>query len=163
MDKGIIQEAISRVIDRANKEGNVRQIMGAAKILEVLKNEVDKGFRDLTEKQLAGEVSSVYPLHIVRDIVSAWILEVDPSNMYSFEKRLTTIERGILGVLLTNRNNPVEIAVMNESVWEGEANEINIRTNIYRLRDTLGDDLGNRIKTVRGVGYMYSDSFSNTK
>lgn len=74
---------------------------------------------------------------------------------------LTPKEFSMLEFMLYNRNRAISRFNMAEHVW-GDAFDPfimsnNIDVHIKNLRRKLGDEKGNIIKTVRGVGYMIQD------
>ncbi|HHO49226.1 MAG TPA: response regulator transcription factor [Desulfobacteraceae bacterium] len=75
---------------------------------------------------------------------------------------LTPKEFSLLEFLLYNRNRAISRFSLAEHVW-GDAFDPftmsnNIDVHIKNLRRKIGDDQGTLIRTVRGVGYMITDS-----
>jgi DNA-binding response OmpR family regulator len=75
---------------------------------------------------------------------------------------LTPKEFSLLEFLLYNRNRAISRFSLAEHIW-GDAFDPftmsnNIDVHIKNLRRKIGDDQGTLIRTVRGVGYMITDS-----
>lgn len=69
---------------------------------------------------------------------------------------LTPTEFGLLYELLMNKGEPVKREVLKEKVLLHEkAGPRTVDVHILYLRNKLGDALGRRIQSVRGLGYRY--------
>ncbi len=105
----------------------------------------------------AGSVSAPFPLKI-----RIGELEIDESN---FEVRLkgklielTKIEFSLLAELVKSRGRLKTREALLEKVWgfDSYGDSRTINTHLSRLRQKLGK-MGERIETVRGVGYRFKD------
>lgn len=73
---------------------------------------------------------------------------------------LTGLEYKILLMLFTNKNKLITRDVLLDKIWDIAGNFVNDNTltvYIKRIREKIGDNEGNIIKTVRGVGYRLDD------
>ncbi len=86
-------------------------------------------------------------------------------DMYSYTARidgreiqLPPKEIEILHLLITNPNRVFRRGEIAAHVWgENLSNERTVDSHINRIKRLLGKDVGNRIVSVRGVGYKFED------
>ena len=71
---------------------------------------------------------------------------------------LTALEFKLLTTLLERRGRVQSRDVLLTDVWgfSADVTTRTVDTHVKRLRHKLGDDVGNYIETLRGVGYRFS-------
>ena len=76
---------------------------------------------------------------------------------------LTAKEFDLLYELMKASGNVLTREVLMDRVWgyHGDATSRTLDTHVRRLREKLGPD-GNRVETVRGVGYRISEALPST-
>jgi len=97
------------------------------------------------------------------DVMHAGRLRIFPERRQCFVGStlvtLTAKEFDLLFELMKANGNVLTREVLMDRVWgyHGDATSRTLDTHVRRLREKLGDD-GNRVETVRGVGYRISDT-----
>ena len=76
------------------------------------------------------------------------------------EVRLTALEFRLLATLLSRAGRVQTRDTLLADVWGMHAGLTTrtVDTHVTRLRKKLGDEAGNYIETLRGVGYRFRDS-----
>jgi two-component system phosphate regulon response regulator PhoB len=97
------------------------------------------------------------------DVMHAGRIQIFPERRQCFVGSdliaLTAKEFDLLFELMKANGNVLTREVLMDRVWgyHGDATSRTLDTHVRRLREKLGHD-GNRVETVRGVGYRMSDA-----
>ena len=93
-------------------------------------------------------------------------IDLDKAKAFKNQEEiiLTSLEYKILVMLFENYNILISRERLMEKIWDIDENYVNDNTltvYIKRIRQKIGDQEGNIIKTVRGLGYIVGDNDEN--
>ena len=91
-------------------------------------------------------------------------IKIDTENMQVSVNdkiiEITSLEYKIIYMLFSNKNKLVTREMLLDKIWDVAGNFVNDNTltvYIKRVREKIGDNEGQIIKTVRGVGYRVDE------